>query len=129
MLYSVGMKPNLFDQCVTFLRTDNLDRTTQFYEGILELPMVRDQGTCRIYKSCANSYLGFCTHDEAPHAEGIILTLVSDDVARWYQRLKKKGVEITAPPLYNPKYQIYHFFFKDPNDYTLEIQSFDAPLE
>ena len=88
MLYSVGMKPNLFDQCVTFLRTDNLDRTTQFYEGILDLPMVRDQGTCRIYKSCANGYLGFCTHDQAPHAEGIILTLVSDDVDRWYQRLK-----------------------------------------
>jgi len=118
-----------FDQTITFLKTRDLESTSHFYEEILELPLVRDQGVCRIYKTSANGYLGFCTHLEAPQAKGIILTLVTDDVDGWYQKLGNKGVEITEAPTHNPKYQIYHFFFKDPNGYTLEIQRFDEPLE
>ena len=118
-----------FDQNITFLHTDNLIKTAKFYEEILELPLVRDQSVCRIYKTSANGYLGFCTHLDSPRPEGIILTLVTDNVDGWYQKLKKKGVTITAPPAHNPKYQIYHFFFTDPNGYTLEIQHFDEPLE
>ncbi|MBT3336435.1 MAG: VOC family protein [Anaerolineae bacterium] len=118
----------LFDQTVTFLHTSNLKAIAQFYEEILELPLVRDQGVCRIYKTSADGYLGFCTHLEMPHKEGIILTLVSDDVNGWHERLLKKGVEIPEPPTHNAKYQIYHFFFKDPNGYTLEIQRFDERL-
>ena len=118
-----------FDQQVTFLHTSNLNRTAQFYEEILELPLLRDQVVCRIYQSSSVSYLGFCIHLDAARLEGIVLTLVTDDVDGWYQKLKEKGVTITAPPAYNPKYQIYHFFFKDPNGYTLEIQRFDVPLE
>ncbi len=128
MLYSARMD-TLFNQTVTFLHTNDLIRTAQFYEEILELPLVRDQGVCRIYKSSADGYLGFCTHLDAAHPESIILTLVTNDVDDWYQKLKDKGVTITTPPLHNPKYQIYHFFFKDPNGYTLEIQRFDDPLE
>lgn len=129
MLYSVGMKSNLFDQSVIFLRTKDLDQTSIFYEEYLDLPLVRDQGTCRIYKSSPTGYIGFCTHLDAPHPDGIILTLVTDNVDDWYQKLSDKGVAITAPPVYNPRYQIHHFFFKDPNGYTLEIQRFDDPLE
>ena len=119
----------LFEKSIIFLHTKNLDRTAQFYEEILELRLVRDQGVCRIYKTSANGYLGFCTHLETPHPKGFILTLVTDDVDGWYQRLVEKGVEVPTPPEHNPKYQIYHFFIKDPNDYTLEIQFFDDPLD
>ena len=117
-----------FDQTVTFLHTNDLDATSHFYEDILELPLVRDQGVCRIYKTSENAYLGFCTHLETPVTKSIIVTLVTDDVDAWYATLQAKGVEIVAPPAYNPKYNIYHFFFKDLNGYTLEIQRFDEPL-
>lgn len=117
-----------FDQTVTFLHTNDLQATAHFYEEILKLPLVRDQGVCRIYKTSQDAYLGFCTHLEIPHQKGIILTLVTDNVNIWYEGLKAKGVEVTKPPIHNPKYQIYHFFFKDPNGYTLEIQRFDEAL-
>ena len=117
-----------FDQTVTFLHTNDLDATSHFYEEILELPLVRDQGVCRIYKTSENAYLGFCTHLETPVKTGIILTLVTPSVDAWYTTLQTKGVEIVNSPAHNPKYQIYHFFFKDPNGYTLEIQRFDEPL-
>ncbi|MCP4140600.1 MAG: VOC family protein [Chloroflexi bacterium] len=118
-----------FDQTLTFLHTSDLDATSRFYEEILELPLIRDQGICRIYKTSGNGYLGFCTHlDETPVSKNIILTLVTDNVDTWYETLLAKGVDITTPPIHNSKYQIYHFFFKDPNGYTLEIQRFDERL-
>ena len=118
-----------FEQIITFLHTKNLKATAKFYEEILELQLVRDQGVCRIYKSSASGYIGFCTHLDTTHPQGIILTLISEDVDGWYERLIEKGVEIPEPPTHSPKYQIYHFFFKDPNGYTLEIQRFDEALE
>ncbi len=117
-----------FEQTITFLHTNDLDATSHFYEDILGLPLVRDQGVCRIYKTSENAYLGFCTHLETPVTKSIILTLVTPSVDTWYETLLAKGVEIVNPPAHNPKYQIYHFFFKDPDGYTLEIQHFDEPL-
>ena len=117
-----------FEQTVTFLHSNDLDATSRFYEEILELPLVRDQGACRIYKTSGGGYLGFCTHLETPVTKGIIRTLITPSVDAWYETLLAKGVEIVNPPAHNLKYQIYHFFFKDPNGYTLEIQRFDEPL-
>jgi catechol 2,3-dioxygenase-like lactoylglutathione lyase family enzyme len=118
----------MFERTVTFLHTSDLDATSHFYEDILGLPLVRDQGVCRIYKTSENAYLGFCTHLETPVKAGIILTLVTPNVDTWYTTLRSKGVETVNPPVHNPKYQIYHFFFKDPSGYTMEIQSFNEPL-
>lgn len=119
-----------FEQFIVFLRAADLAATANFYERILRLPLARDQATCRIYKISADGYLGFCAHLEsvAP-SNGVIATLVTNDVDGWHERLQAQGVEIVKPPAHNPKYAIYHFLFKDPNGYLLEIQRFDEPLE
>jgi catechol 2,3-dioxygenase-like lactoylglutathione lyase family enzyme len=118
-----------FEQFVAFLHTPDLEQTSRFYAGTLGLPLVRDQGTCRIFRAASAAYLGFCTHLDAPRPEGVILTLVSDNVDGWYERLLALGVEFVKAPAHNPQYRIYHCFFKDPNGYLLEIQRFDEPLE
>jgi catechol 2,3-dioxygenase-like lactoylglutathione lyase family enzyme len=41
--------------------------------------------------------------------------------------LQAHGVEITKPPTYNERYQIYHLFARDPNGYLVEIQRFEDP--
>ncbi len=124
------MTPAPFSQLVTFLPTRSPDAVTRFYRDTLGLPLVRDQGVCRIFKASAGGYLGFCTHlAEEPAPSGAILTLVCDDVHAWHTRLAGLGVKITRPPAHNPKYAIYHFFFKDPNGYILEVQRFDDPLD
>lgn len=118
-----------FDQFITFLHAADLAKTADFYERILALPLARDQGTCRIYKISANGHLGFCAHLEPPWPGGVIATLVTVEVDAWHERLKAQGVDIVKPPAHNPQYAIYHFFFRDPNGYLLEIQRFDAPLD
>lgn len=116
-----------FDAQVTFCYTDDLDRTAEFYERVLELPLVLDQGQCRIYGTGTTGYLGFCRRAEAPRPDGIILTLVTEDVDGWYERLAARGVAVEKPPAADPDFGIYHFFFRDTNGYRLEIQRFDDP--
>jgi len=33
------------------------------------------------------------------------------------------------PPRLNEKYQIYHFYLKDPDGHIIEVQRFEEPLE
>jgi len=117
-----------FDQQVTFLYTRDLGATARFYEQVLGLDLVLDQGTCRIYRISADGFLGFCQRAEAPdRPSGVIVTLVTEDVDGWHARLAARGVSFEKAPAFNPDYNIYHCFLRDPNGYLLEIQSFRDP--
>jgi catechol 2,3-dioxygenase-like lactoylglutathione lyase family enzyme len=116
-----------FESQITFCTSDRPAETRRFYEETLGLPLVLDQGTCRIYRAADRAYIGICFRDEPPRPEGIILTLVTDDVDGWYERLVGRGVSFEKPPTENPEYRIYHCFLRDPNGYLIEIQRFDDP--
>lgn len=115
------------DQFVTFLYTPDLPASTRFYETVLGLPLVLDQGACRIYRVCAESYLGLCHRADSPPTSGIIVTLVSDDVDGWYAHLQAHNIAVEKPPTHNPTYNIYHLFVRDPAGYLVEIQRFLDP--
>ena len=118
----------VIDQQVTFLYTRDLAKTAVFYEEVLELPLVLDQGSCRIYRVSGDGFLGFCQREEAPEEpQGVIVTLVTAEVDAWYAYLREKGVEFEKPPALNPAYNIYQCFLRDPNGYLLEIQQFLDP--
>jgi catechol 2,3-dioxygenase-like lactoylglutathione lyase family enzyme len=115
-----------FDQQVTFLYTSDLAATARFYEEIIGLPLALDQGSCRIYQVSADSFLGFCEREGAMPS-GVIITFVTQDVDGWYERLLARGVAFEKTPTFNPVYNIYHCFLRDPNGYLLEIQRFCDP--
>lgn len=124
----VAMKRPTIDQQVTFLHCDNLQNTAVFYEDILGFPMVLDQGKCRIYQVNDTAFLGFCTtlgaHLTRTERNGIMLTLVSDDVDDWHRYLVDHGIPIEKPPTHNEVFNIYQLFVRDPNGYLVEIQTF-----
>jgi len=116
------------DQQVTFLYTLDLAETARFYEEIMGLKLVLDQGICRIYRVSGDAFLGFCQREEAPRApKGIIFTFVTTAVDAWYEFLVEQGVKFDKPPATNTTYNIYHCFLRDPNGYLLEIQQFLDP--
>jgi catechol 2,3-dioxygenase-like lactoylglutathione lyase family enzyme len=120
-----------FDQQVTFLYTADLEATAGFYETTLGLPLVLDQGSCRIYCVAENAFVGFCSHRSAGRREdttGVVLTLVTDEVDGWYDRLRAQGVSFEKAPALNPRFNIYHCFLRDPNGYLIEIQRFLDPV-
>jgi catechol 2,3-dioxygenase-like lactoylglutathione lyase family enzyme len=116
------------DQTITFLHTRDLEATDRFYREILELPEVVDQGDCKIYRVSSDGYLGFCRRETFTGvSDGVILTLVTDEVDAWFRHLRDNGVLFETPPAHNPRYGIYHCFLRDPNGYLIEIQRFDDP--
>jgi catechol 2,3-dioxygenase-like lactoylglutathione lyase family enzyme len=115
-----------FAQHVTFLYTSDLAETARFYEDVIGLPLVLDQGSCRIYRVSADGFLGFCARRGA-QPSGVIVTFVTQDVDDWYVRLCVRDVVFEKTPALNPAYNIYHCFLRDPNGYLLEIQRFLDP--
>ncbi len=114
-----------WDGLVAFMHTRDLEATHRFYHEVLDLPLFKNQGACRIYRVGSDSYLGFCTHFPVADPGGIILTLLTDDVDGAYERLcSEPGVQVEEPPTLNERFSIYHFFVQDPDGYKVEIQKF-----
>jgi len=95
-----------FDAEITSCCTPDLERTADFYEGVMELPLVLDQGLCRIYRAAKDACLGFCRREGTPRPEGVIFTLVTEDVDGWHRRLTAQHVPCERGPVYNSTYQI-----------------------
>ena len=124
-----------FAQQVTFLFCPDLNASDAFYRGLLGLPLVLDQGSCLIYRTGQEAFLGFCHITEniaAVTATGLVLTLVVDgqaEVDQWYEYLLSASAAgtIERSPAFNPRFNIYHLFLRDPAGYLVEIQSFLDP--
>jgi catechol 2,3-dioxygenase-like lactoylglutathione lyase family enzyme len=121
------MREPPFDAQVTFCRTEDLEAATTFYRDRLGLPLVLDQGRCCIFRVSRDGYLGLCEHLEGASPDGVILTLVSEDVDGWHARLVAEGVGIEKPPTRNEEFRIYHLFLRDPDGHLVEIQRFEDP--
>ena len=119
----------MFDQQVTFLYARDLEKSAAFYGEVLGLPLVLDQGSVRIFRTSRSSFLGVgqCNEKWSPTPGGIIVTLVTNDVDEWYERLRSKRVVFDAPPSQNDAFNIYHCFLRDPDGYQIEIQRFGDP--
>lgn len=115
------------DAFITFLSVSDLEIAGRFYGDRLRLELVIDQGPCRIYRATATAFLGICTHRNDVQSEGVIVTLVADDIDRWYQELSDHGVDIESAPAHNERFGIYHMFLRDPDGHLVEIQQFLDP--
>ena len=113
------------DAQITFLYCESLAVTAPFYERVLGLPLVVDQGSCRIFHvKGRQAYLGLCERPAPPEKDSLIFTFVTQDVDAWYERITGHGVACEAAPSVSEQYGIYHFFVRDPNGYLLEVQRF-----
>ncbi len=113
------------DQTITFYYTRDLEITARFYEELIGLELLIDQGSCRIYQASNDGWIGFCQRDEVPsQPDVVIFTIVTKEVDNWYQFLVERGVNFDKSPGINPKFKIYHCFLRDPNGYLIEIQRF-----
>lgn len=130
MSFSEGFpeRPNGFEQFVAFYPVRDLEESTRFYREILGLELVRDQGSCRIFRVQGDAYIGFCSHIAQDLPGTVIITLVTPEVDAWHRYLTSLGIPCSSPPTHNSTFNIYHAFYRDPDDYNVEIQRFDDPL-
>jgi len=118
-------KLNITSQ-ITWVYTNNLEQTSKFYEKDLELELVIDEGTARIFQVSSTAQIGVCAafEDRVVEPKGGMITIVTNDVDGWFAQLTKKGVVANTPPHVLEKFNIYTFFLEDPNGYVIEIQQF-----
>ena len=116
------------EQSMTFFYTDDIERLAAFYGETLELPMVLDQGVCRIFRVSETSFLGVCNKKGRPRGtRGVMFTFLCENVEEMYRYLQAKGVVFDAPPDMRGGRTVYSAFFRDPEGYWLEIQEFRDP--
>lgn len=92
---------------------------------MLGLRQTLDLGWVTIYALSPSSSVGLV--DGASGAlrpsgdKPVMVSLVVDDVDRWYEYLKSRGVVISQPPSDSTRVRVRSFSFKDPEGYTLEV--------
>jgi predicted enzyme related to lactoylglutathione lyase len=112
---------------ISWIYTHDLDSTGNFYAQILGLECARDEGGARLFKTGNGAFIGLCRafDKRAVEPEGSMISIVTDDVDAWYQRLRDNGLEVETPPHRLEQFGIYTFFVEDPNGYIIEFQQFD----
>lgn len=117
------------DYAITFFYYDNIHAVAPFYEDVLGFELVLDQGLARIYRIAGRCYLGIVDgnrgHLKHQEKSAVLLTIVSEDVQAWHDKLKKAGVLGLSDMLRGRFCE--HFFFEDPAGYAIEIQRFHDP--
>jgi catechol 2,3-dioxygenase-like lactoylglutathione lyase family enzyme len=124
------MKLSIASQ-ITFLYYKDLAAAQQFYEGILGLELVEDQGWAKIYQVNGTAFVGLVDEAhgslKAQPENAVMITFVVDDVRGWYHYLREKGVEIRREYGRSESIQIEYFFAADPGGYVLEFERFLKP--
>jgi hypothetical protein len=137
---ATAARPTLPQQTVTWLYTEDLERGSTFLGDVLSWHQVLDQGSCRIFRSGRDSFVGVC--DSRPPPTGgemapVTYTLVLPTRAAvddYYQALAALGEERVQPtvPQYSERFNVYSMFFYDPDPtslglYRFEVQTFEDP--
>lgn len=106
---------------IVFLSTRRLGEIVEFYTSRLGMKVWLEQEDCTILQY-DNLTIGFCQRDHAD--TGGVITFWHDsreEVDAMYARLRDIA---ESSPRENSKYRIYHFFLRDPEGRTLEVQNF-----
>lgn len=117
-----------FDSQITFLYFKNLDEAFPFFEKVLNLELVDDQGTARLYRISSGAFIGIVDektgHCKSQDKNAVLITLVTDDLQTWYERLKRHKVELETSIQRPQDFPVECFFFRGPGGYEFEIQKF-----
>ena len=117
-----------YEQSITFLYTNDIERLAAFYRDVMELEPVLEQPAARIFRWTPSSFLGVCDIAERPRGtKGMMLTFLVEDARACCEKLAAKGVVFDPPLALRGGGTLLSAFFRDPEGYVLEIQEFLDP--
>ncbi|PZW37610.1 glyoxalase/bleomycin resistance protein/dioxygenase superfamily protein [Humitalea rosea] len=113
-----------FEQQIVWMYSDDLARHAAFYEEVMGLPLIADQGACRIFRVSPDGCLGLCDTAGRPRGtDGFLFTFLVADLAATRADLAARGVRFETPPGGAGGPGVHSHFFRDPQGYWLEIQA------
>ena len=118
---------------ISFLYFDDLKAAVDFFENVLELPLVCDQGWSKIFQVCPGSFLGAVDRSrgacKATTRDGVLTSFVILDFDEMVTKLEKAGIEFLNPPHYSEALNIKSLMFVGPEGYKFEVEEFLSPAD
>ena len=115
------------EKLITFLYYVDLPRAMAFYENVIGLKLVIDQGWSKIYEVTSSGYIGLVDQARGSHrahpVKPVQICMRVAGVNAWHRYLLDEGITITKGPRDVPDLKIRAFVFNDPEGYQIEIQS------
>lgn len=112
---------------ITFLYCRDLPRAMRFYEEVLGLPLVIDQGWSKIYRLCPGAHVGLVDETRGMHrwapVKPVQLCIRVPSVDDWYAWAQSLALDNLSKLFQNEALGIRAFVFTDPEGYQIEIQS------
>lgn len=120
-------RPAPAELSITFLYYRDLSRAMRFYEEVLGLSLVIDQGWSKIYRIAGAAHVGLVDETRGMHRAAdpkpVQICLRVPDVDAWHAVVATHGVAGLTAPRDVPALGIRAFVFDDPEGYQIEVQS------
>jgi lactoylglutathione lyase len=126
-----GARPEAPQLSITFLYYRDLAAAMAFYEEVLGLTLVIDQGWSKIYRLAGAAHVGLVDETRGSHrahpVKPVQLCLRVADVDAWHEWVAHKGAGNLREIRSNDALGIRAFVFDDPEGYQIEIQTPTRP--
>ncbi len=117
-----------FTSGITFLYYTDFEKAVYFFEKVLQLKLVMDQGFARVYQIQNQSYLGCVKKQEgsisSDNKGGALISINTTDVDQAYHHVTKFDLPYISERKIIESIPLKSFFFKDFEGYDFEIQEF-----
>ncbi len=111
---------------ILFFKTKHKENVKDFYQSQVGMEIWLEQKDCVILKH-GNLLVGFCTREEIDTCGMLTFFYpTKEEVDSMYEKMKSCAED---KPKENKKYEIYHFFARDPENRIIEFQAFLHPVD
>jgi catechol 2,3-dioxygenase-like lactoylglutathione lyase family enzyme len=113
---------------IVWLYYVDIPKAQRFYEDVLGLTLVVDQGFAKVYQVSPTSFVGLVDEAKGLHrasdTKPVTVSFVTEQIDEWYQYLRGKGVTIRSPLGDATRHPTRGFVALDPEGYFLEFERF-----
>ena len=119
-----------FNASVTWLYYKDLLGMQRFYEEVLGLSLVADQGWTKIYKVTDSSFIGLVDERRGMHSftekKAVNVSFILEDVDGWFEYVQQHNTfELRSTEIYvGPESKYREFVGYDPEGYFMEFDRF-----
>ena len=113
---------------VLWLYYEDLEPIQRFYERLLGVDLLVDQGWAKVYQASRTGYIGLVDGSRGLHQpteeKGVTISFFTDDVDGWMERARAQGVELRTEEIVMESERVRVFVGYDPDGYFLEWDTF-----
>ncbi len=113
---------------VFWLYYQDLAPNQAFYERLLGVDLLVDQGWAKVYQASASGFIGLVDGERGLHQatdqKAVTLSFFTGDVDAWLERVRNLGLELRAPEIGEESARVRVFVAYDAEGYFLEWDTF-----